>query len=103
MRSLLAASVLLLGLLAGCFGSDGPGPAEGGPEALPAAPLSVVHGADGLVLPVSAYPGELPVVVQRYVGTRESGEPTIAVSRNGVAIYPSIEFDALSGLPVNPP
>ena len=104
MRPLLVASFLVVALLAGCSGSDdGTDETVDGREPLPGVPFSVVHGPDGVALPASAYPGDLPVVTQRYVGTRESGEPTIAVSRNGVAIYPSIEFDALSDLPVNAP
>jgi hypothetical protein len=103
MRPLLVA-LLAVSMLAGCFGSGGE-PADPTDEdpALPTMPLSVVHGPDAVPLPLAAYPGDLPVVVQRYVDTRESGEPTIAISRNGVAIYPSIEFDALSGLPVGAP
>jgi hypothetical protein len=58
---------------------------------------TVVHGQAGLILNATDYPGDLPVITQRYVASRGSGEPTIAVNSRGAALYPSIEFDAAGG------
>jgi hypothetical protein len=102
MRSLLVVSLLCLALLAGCSDSDGsddpvptpPTPAETfAPIATP-----VVHGRDGKLLPLSAYPGELPVFAEKYMGDYGAGEPTVAISRDGTAIYPTIEFDLPPGV-----
>lgn len=90
MRSLLVAGLFAFALLAGCSGND-KAPDQAPAAAAPTFP--VVHGPDARVLPMSAYPGELPVFAERYVAERGGGEPTIAVDRDGVAIYPSIAFD----------
>lgn len=85
------APFVALVLLAGCFGT-GDGPAADGPEPSPGAPSdarTIVHGAGGLVLPVGAFPGELPVLQQRYVGVTTAGEPTIGVTAAGTAFFGS--------------
>lgn len=106
MRSVLLAALLLAGVLAGCFDDKGPRDQAGlqptSPQALADlyAPIAtpVVHHADGRLLDRSAYAGELPVFTQRYMGDYGAGEPTIAVSRDGTAIYPTIEFDFPPGV-----
>ena len=100
MRPLLVASLLSLAVLAGCSSHSGSGPG-GAQPASTAYPIvgPVVHGPDGKVLPASAYPGQLPVFTERYVAERGGGEPTIGISRDGVAIYPSIAFDQPGGNP----
>lgn len=103
MRIFAIAAILLLSasILAGC--SDKKSDDDGDDDKVRALPgeVPIVHRSDGRILLLSAYPGEIPVFAQRYVANRGSGEPTIAVSRNGVAIYPSIEFDALPDNPIN--
>ncbi|MEA3136706.1 MAG: hypothetical protein QOC71_987 [Thermoplasmata archaeon] len=101
MRNLLVALVFIAALFAGCSGSRDSGGAEPTPPT-PAemyAPIvtPVVHGPDARVLPMSAYPGEIPVLAEHYVAERGGGEPTIAIDRDGVAIYPSIAFDVPAG------
>lgn len=103
MRNLLVAALLAFAMLAGCSGNDDSGD---DPMAAPPtvgelyAPLvtPVVHRADGRVLDQSAYQGELPVFTQRYMGDYGAGEPTVAIDRDGVAIYPAIEFDFPPGV-----
>lgn len=85
-------------VLSGCAGADGGEPVATSSAPLPALGTTpIVHGVDGRVLPASAYPGELPVFAQRYVADQPGGEPTIAVDRSGVAIYPTISFDVAGG------
>lgn len=106
MRSLLGgllASLLLLTVLSGCFDdADGPRDPEPaaptGPELYAPIATPVVHRADGRVLPATAYGGELPVFAQKYLGDYGAGEPTVAIDRDGVAIYPTIEFDLPPGV-----
>ncbi len=99
-RITLLICLLATPALAGCLGDRNdstktiPDPPEE-PIPDPATAQIIVHHQDGHLLPNSAYPGELPVFEQRYVGTRGAGEPTIAISREGTAIFPSIEFDAI--------
>jgi len=95
MRTFLLVALLAAGGLAGCFQSH---PAAAPPVSTPAqryAPVvtPVVHHADGRVLPLSAYPGQIPQFAERFVADRGGGEPTIAVNAKGQAIYPSIAFD----------
>jgi hypothetical protein len=100
-RTLLVAFLLAASLAAGCLdNNDEPAPPTPVEPAHPFAPVvtPVVHRADGRVLPLSAYPGELPVFAQKYMGDYGAGEPTIAVSRDGTAIYPTIEFDFPPGV-----
>jgi hypothetical protein len=59
---------------------------------------TIVHALDGEILDEALYGGDLPQMIQQYVGKRGSGEPTIAVTSKNVAFYPSIEFDAAGGL-----
>jgi hypothetical protein len=56
-----------------------------------------VHYADGVEAPADAYPGDLPVFDERYVGDRGAGEPTVGVNAHGTAIFPSIAFDVAGG------
>jgi hypothetical protein len=102
MRNPMVALVLVAALLAGCTGPDG----DGSPAPDPATPeqafapivTPVVHQSDGRVLAQAAYPGELPVFAEKYMGDYGAGEPTVAVSRDGTAIYPTIEFDFPPGV-----
>jgi hypothetical protein len=101
MRSLLPAALLAMTVLAGC--SDSGADSDPVAPAVPAvdhAPIAtpVVHRSDGRVLALADYPGELPAFAERYVGDYGAGEPTIAVSRDGTAIYPTIEFDVPPGV-----
>lgn len=101
MRALLAVLLLTAGLFAGCTDPDGPAPSEETPSlAEHYAPIvtPVVHRSDGRLLNLSAYPGEIPQFAQRYLGDYGAGEPTVAIDRNGVAIYPTIEFDFPPGV-----
>jgi hypothetical protein len=59
----------------------------------------IVFQAGGRILPLSAYPGELPVMTESLVANRSSGEPTIGVNARGAALYPSIKFDGPAGFP----
>jgi hypothetical protein len=89
MKPLPAFSVSLACMLAsaGCLGS--PGHSTGGPSVqAPRLKPTVVHGPDGQVLPESAYPGALPVLVERYVGANSAGEPTVGITARGAAVYP---------------
>lgn len=113
MRPLVAllAALVALPVLSGCFDSDDG--AVDGDAPLPAddparfAPIvtPVVHRSDGRLLSLSDYPGDLPVFGQRYMGDYGAGEPTVAIDRDGVAIYPSIEFDLppIDGAPTRLP
>lgn len=102
MRASFLVGLLALAILSGCFGPDDDG---SGPDPVPVddtqrfAPIvtPIVHRSEGRVLPVTAYGGALPVFRERYVGDYGAGEPTIAVSRDGTAIYPTIEFDVPPG------
>ncbi len=105
MRALFAVALLAAGLFAGCLDSDEPAdPTEGVPDASALANLyapiatPVVHRSDGRVLPTAAYPGTMPSFAQRYMGDYGAGEPTVAIDRDGVAIYPTIEFDFPAGV-----
>lgn len=95
MRSLLAATLLASLILAGCASSgDVPPSSSSAPAAVPFTSRgAVVHQSDARIVLPTAYPGELPVLAERYVSNRPSGEPTIAIDRDGVAIYPTIAFD----------
>jgi hypothetical protein len=89
----LVALAAILALLAGCVttpSSTSTSPAAPAGQAV--APVPYVAGKDG-ALPASAYPGQLPVFAERYVGERGGGEPTIGVNADGVAIFPTIAFD----------
>lgn len=48
---------------------------------------TVVHGPDGAPLPLGAYPGELPVVEQRFVGDGGAQEPDLDFASDGSALY----------------
>lgn len=58
---------------------------------------TLVHDLEGHVLPASDLGVPLPEVTEHYVAQRGSGEPTMAVNGRGVALYPSIAFDAAGG------
>lgn len=103
MRKVLVAVLLVSAVLAGCASEsddDGDGVVPPPTHAETYAPIvtPVVHRSDGRPLNLSAYPGELPVFGQRYMGDYGAGEPTVAIDRDGVAIYPTIEFDFPPGV-----
>lgn len=102
MRNLVVVVLLAASLLAGCSGKDksgGDDPAPGTPadEFAPIA-TPVVHRSEGRILTLADYAGDLPVFAQRYMGDYGAGEPTVAISRDGTAIYPTIEFDLPPGV-----
>jgi hypothetical protein len=82
---------LALTVLAGCSSNDDGN--QTNDQGLPAGLSPVVHRSDGRIVAASLYGGDLPVFAERYVAERGGGEPTIAIDRDGVAIYPSIAFD----------
>jgi hypothetical protein len=90
----LLALALAAAVLAGCVStpSTPTTSATTPPPGHAPAPVPYVAGKDG-PLPASAYPGQLPVFAERYVGQRGGGEPTVGVNANGVAIFPTIAFD----------
>lgn len=102
MRALLAFLLLTVGAFAGCVDSDDPvdpmGDAPSVAETYAPIVTPVVHRSEGRVLNLSAYPGEIPQFLQRYMGDYGAGEPTVAINRDGVAIYPTIEFDLPPGV-----
>lgn len=78
--------------LSGCVGGDDEvQDDEPATPAAPAQPTAVALTASGNVTTVN-FPA--PQMVEYYVNDRGSGEPTIAINKDGVAIYPSIEFDS---------
>jgi hypothetical protein len=99
MRSFALVALLVAGGLAGCLQSHPAPPAPVPTAHGGAAPVvtPVVFHADGRVLPLSAYPGEIPVFAERYVANRGGGEPTVAVNAKGQAIFPTIAFDTAEG------
>ncbi|HUR61889.1 MAG TPA: sialidase family protein [Candidatus Thermoplasmatota archaeon] len=100
MRSLLASSAIVFLVLSGCFGSSGKTDTStttrGSPVNGIAPPVPYVAGPDG-ALPASAYPGQLPVFEERYVGTRGGGEPTVGINKKGEILFPTIAFDVAMG------
>lgn len=102
MRALLAVLLLSAGLFAGCTDAadtpDDQPVTPNGPDLYAPLATPVVHRSDGRILPSAAYPGEMPSFVQRYMGDYGAGEPTVAINRDGVAIYPTIEFDLPPGV-----
>lgn len=101
MRSLGAAGLLVLVALAGCSGGSDDitddDAVDAGPEPWD---YPVVHAADGTVLADDAWNGTLPDFEQITVTDRISGEPTVAIDREGRVWYAAIDFDGPGDLPV---
>src|ERR1041385_4042164 len=96
--TLLALATTILAGLAGCSGSH----KSSAEHAVAGSDCSQVPGVMDAwqhCLAPSAFPGPLPSFEQHYVADRPSGEPTLAISRDGTVLYPSTDFDAPAGLP----
>lgn len=85
----LAATVVMV-VVAGCLGQGtAPPRPDTTPPSIPAdAADATVHGPAGVRLEPVEYPGDLPVMKQRYVERGAGYEPTVAVNRRGTAFYP---------------
>ena len=96
MRVLLAVGLAAFVVLSGCIGA-GPDSTTSPAGSTMDPPILlegiVAHQADGVLVDAARYGGELPQMVERYIANRPGGEPTVAIDRDGVAIYPTIDFD----------
>lgn len=81
----LTAVLVLSGCLGAVSGPDGATPQEGIDDGTH--PV-VVHGPEQGVLDPSTFPGEPPMMAQRYVDHGTGYEPTTAVTTEGTAFYP---------------
>lgn len=97
--------MVLLPLVGGCLSASEERSSQAGVPVTTGQPVAhpfrdvkaIVHLSDGRVVDAARYPGELPVLTQRYVANRHTWEPTVGITRTGAAFYTSIDWDSFYG------